>query len=46
MDVMGMLGFGSERYRFKNRFFFIVLIIEARISIKNGTNIARNTLFF
>ena len=36
-------GFGSGRYRFKNR-FFLVIIIEARISVKNGTNIVRNAL--
>ena len=35
---------GSGRYRLKNR-FFLVIIIEAPISIKNGTNILRNALF-
>ena len=37
MDVMGGGGFGSGRYRFKNRFFLIV-IIKAPISMKDSTN--------
>ena len=37
--------FGTGRYRFRNRFFFVI-ITEAQISIKNGTSIVRNALFF
>ena len=38
-------GFESGRYRFKNQFFFVI-IIEAPISVKNSTNIVRSALSF
>ena len=41
----GGVGFESGRYRFKNQFFFVI-IIEAPISVKNSTNIVRRALSF
>ena len=45
MDVMGMGVLGVDVIDLKMD-FFLVMIIEARISIKNGKNIVRNALFF
>ena len=41
----GWGGFESGCYRFKNLFFFVI-IIEASISVKNSTNIVRSALSF
>ena len=40
MDVMGVGGFGSGRYRLKNRFFSRrLVIVKPPVSIKHGTNV-------